>query len=47
MLYTEDLLREDFKDLEIETMESLETYLSEGDFHNGKANVIRILATKQ
>lgn len=46
MLYTEEILKEDFKDLTIEKLESLETNLSEGDFHKGKADVIRLIAIK-
>ncbi|WKK75229.1 class I SAM-dependent methyltransferase [Marivirga salinae] len=46
MLYTEDLLKADFKDLKIVKLESLETNLSEGNFHNGKANIIRLIAIK-
>lgn len=46
MLYSEDLLREDFKDLKIEKLEILETNLSEGNFHKGKADVIRLIAIK-
>jgi SAM-dependent methyltransferase len=46
MLYTEEMLREDFKDLKIENLISLETNLAEGEFHKGKADIIRLLATK-
>ncbi|SMG39999.1 Methyltransferase domain-containing protein [Marivirga sericea] len=46
MLYTEEMLREDFKELKIENLESLEINLSEGAFHKGKAEVIRLIATK-
>lgn len=46
MLYTEDILREDFKELKIEKLESLETNLSEGNFHKGKADIIRLIAIK-
>ena len=47
MLYTEEMLREDFKELKIENLQMLETNLSEGEFHKGKANVIRLIATKR
>jgi len=47
MLYTEEMLREDFKELKIENLQMLETNLSEGEFHKGKANVIRLIATKE
>jgi SAM-dependent methyltransferase len=46
MLYSEDILREDFKDLKIEKLEILQTNLSEGNFHKGKADVIRLIAIK-
>jgi len=46
MLYSEDLLREDFKDLKFEKLEILETNLSEGNYHDGKADIIRMVATK-
>lgn len=46
MLYTEEILREDFKDLKIEKIKSLETNLSEGDFHKGNSEVIRLIAIK-
>lgn len=46
MLYSEDLLREDFKDLKFEKLEILETNLSEGKYHDGKADIIRMVATK-
>lgn len=46
MLYSEDILREDFKDLKIEKLEVLQTNLSEGNFHKGKADVIRLIAIK-
>jgi SAM-dependent methyltransferase len=47
MLYTEEMLQEDFKDLKIENLESMEINLSEGEFHKGKADVIRIIAIKE
>jgi len=46
LLYTEEMLREDFKDLKIEKLERLETKLSEGEFHKGKADIIRLIAEK-
>lgn len=47
MLYSADVLREDFKELKIEKLENVETNLSEGEFHNGKADIIRLTATKR
>lgn len=46
MLYTKDMLNADFSALQINYIEDVEIELSEGDFHNGKANVIRLIATK-
>ena len=46
MLYTKDMLNADFSALQINYIEDVEINLSEGDFHKGKANVIRLVATK-
>ena len=46
MLYTEDMLQEDFKPLENVRIETLETYLEEGDYHKGKADIIRLIGIK-
>ncbi|WKV12107.1 class I SAM-dependent methyltransferase [Marivirga harenae] len=46
MLYTEEMLSKDFEDLNIEKLEVLEINLSEGNFHQGKADVIRLIAEK-
>lgn len=46
MLYSKEELTEDFKSLRIERAESVEITLSEGIHHEGKANVIRIVAQK-
>lgn len=46
MLYTKDMLNADFSSLQINYIEDVEINLSEGDFHKGKANVIRLVATK-
>jgi SAM-dependent methyltransferase len=47
MLYTEDMLRADFVGLEIELLQLIETSLSEGKFHQGKADVIRFVGVKK
>jgi SAM-dependent methyltransferase len=47
MLYTEDMLRADFAGLEIELLQLIETSLSEGKFHQGKADVIRFVGVKK
>lgn len=46
MLYTEEMLSDDFRGLHFHLLESLEIELDEGEFHQGKANVIRLLAEK-
>lgn len=45
-LYTADMLKEDFKDLQIDGLVELETVLDEGPGHQGKANVVRVIAAK-
>ncbi len=46
MLYSLDDLKEDFKSLNIVSAEEIITTLDEGDHHQGKANIIRLIATK-
>jgi 2-polyprenyl-3-methyl-5-hydroxy-6-metoxy-1,4-benzoquinol methylase len=46
MLYDEYIIKADFKDLKIELLEILETNLAEGDYHQGKADIIRLIASK-
>jgi len=46
MLYTIPLLKGDFQDMDIKYLKELEVNLSEGKHHSGKADVIRLLATK-
>jgi len=43
MLYTKKILEDDFKTLKIELLETAETKLREGKFHEGKADVIRFV----
>lgn len=45
MLYTVDMLEADFSALNIDYIDNVEIALTEGDFHNGKANVVRLVAT--
>ncbi|MEY4003414.1 MAG: hypothetical protein RIT07_1456 [Bacteroidota bacterium] len=49
MLYTPEMLKNDFpeSDWEIVVLETVETELSEGPFHEGKAQVIRLLACRR
>ena len=46
MLYTEKMLREDFKGLRIEFAELLQTNLNEGKYHEGKADIVRFAGVK-
>jgi 2-polyprenyl-3-methyl-5-hydroxy-6-metoxy-1,4-benzoquinol methylase len=49
MLYTPDMLMTDFPDSEwdITMLKTLETELNEGPFHQGKAQIIRLLARRR
>jgi SAM-dependent methyltransferase len=46
MLYTKEILSEDFKELQIESLDYVYIELSEGKFHEGPADVVRMIATK-
>lgn len=46
MLYTKEMLSEDFKDLSVDLLDYKEIDLNEGEFHKGRANVIRMIARK-
>ena len=46
LLYNKDLLLEDFKELSVLCCTKEEIFLNEGDFHKGKASVVRLLAQK-
>lgn len=46
MLYTEDILRADFNQLNITELRTLTTDLAEGSFHKGVADIIRLVANK-
>lgn len=46
MLYTEEILREDFEELNIELLQTLQTTLQEGNYHQGKADIIRFVGSK-
>ena len=46
MLYTADLLKGDFADMNIKYLQELTVDLSEGKHHSGKGDVVRLLATK-
>ena len=46
ILYTIAMLKEDFKSLNIELLETKHVQLNEGAYHKGKADIIRLIATK-
>ena len=46
MLYTEEMLRNDFEDLDIELLETKTIELNEGEHHKGKADIIQFVGTK-
>jgi ubiquinone/menaquinone biosynthesis C-methylase UbiE len=46
MLYTENMIREDFHELKIEIIQTLRTELKEGKYHEGIADVIRFVGVK-
>jgi SAM-dependent methyltransferase len=47
MPYTVAMLEEDFAGLHFELLETLETTLAEGKYHEGKADVIRMVGVKE
>ena len=47
MLYTEEMLIQDFAELEIELLMKVKVELKEGKFHEGKADVIRFVGFKK
>lgn len=47
LLYTPEIVEEDFKSLQFIKFENKITTLSEGEYHKGKAHVIRLVAKKE
>ncbi|TDD77259.1 class I SAM-dependent methyltransferase [Flavobacterium caseinilyticum] len=47
MLYTKEMLLEDFEELTCDVIETQSVALSEGEFHKGKAAIIRFIGTKK
>ena len=47
MLYTEEMLKEDFNGLIAKLLTSINTTLSEGEFHQGLADIVRFVGIKQ
>lgn len=46
MLYTEEIIKADFQELEIELIQMLQTTLQEGKYHQGTADIIRFVGSK-
>lgn len=47
MLYTEDIIREDFSGMKIELLQTLRTELSEGKYHEGISDIVRFVGAKE
>ena len=47
MLYTVEMLQEDFNSMKIELLETHQIYLAEGSLHEGVADVIRFIGEKK
>lgn len=47
MLYTEEMIRNDFEGLDIEIIQSVRTRLNEGKYHKGIADTIQFAGTKK
>jgi len=47
MLYTTDMMKNDFKTMDIELLVETQTELSEGEFHEGNADILRMVAVKK
>ena len=47
MLFTTEMIEDDFKDFDIIELNEIETELQEGEFHNGLASVIRFVGKKK
>ena len=46
MLYTGTMLTDDFRELHITTINNVKIYLNEGPYHQGEADIVRLIATK-
>ncbi|HEY9115252.1 MAG TPA: class I SAM-dependent methyltransferase [Bacteroidales bacterium] len=47
LLYSLKILKDDFSELDIQLLENKEIQLYEGHFHEGKADVVRLIAKKK
>jgi hypothetical protein len=46
LLYTPEMLEQDFEPIDIRYLEQLEIDIEEGDFHKGRASVVRLIGKK-
>ncbi len=46
MLYTIEMLQQDFSNIKIELLETLQTHLQEGEHHSGIGDIIRLVTSK-
>jgi SAM-dependent methyltransferase len=46
MLYTEEIIKADFEGVKIQLLQTTQTILAEGKYHEGKADVLRFVGTK-
>jgi hypothetical protein len=46
LLYTEDIIKEDFDGLKTDLIQTLQTELREGKYHEGMADIIRFVGIK-
>jgi ubiquinone/menaquinone biosynthesis C-methylase UbiE len=46
MLFTKEMLRSDFKEMNIDQLDDMQVLLDEGSYHKGEAHVIRMIAQK-
>lgn len=46
MLYTDEILRNDFLELNVELIQTLQTTLQEGEYHQGRADIMRFVGSK-
>ena len=47
MLFSEEEIKNEFPNIEFKFLETIETNLDEGPFHQGRANVVRFIGTKK
>lgn len=47
MLYTIEMMNDDFQELNIDYLETMQIELNEGNYHKGKADVLRFIGTKK